>query len=164
MLDRQASPQFSAPAVRGVEPSGLDRVLAGAGGDAASLLARCLLGGIFVQSGFGKLMGLEGFAASLARNGVPMPELWAIIGAVVEFAGGLAVIIGWQTRAAAALMLAFTVVATLISHRFWEFAEVAARRQQAVQFAKNIAIMGGFLLLFVQGGRRFGVDGWRGRG
>src|SRR5437588_4536401 len=39
--------------------------------DLDCLLGRILIGGIFVQSGFGKLMGLDAFAAGLARNGIP---------------------------------------------------------------------------------------------
>jgi putative oxidoreductase len=138
-----------------------DRLRPEAAANAIWLLARCLIGGLFLQSGTGKLMGLDAFAAGLAKNGVPMPDIAATIGATVEFCGGLAIVIGLQTRYAALLMVAFTIVATLISHRFWELAEPAARRQQAVQFGKNIAIIGGFLLLFVQGGGRYSVDGWR---
>jgi putative oxidoreductase len=134
----------------------------GVGGDAIWLLARLCIGGIFVNSGLGKLMALDAFAASLAKNGVPMADVVAVIGAAVEFFGGLAIVLGIQTRYAALLMALFTITATLISHRFWELADVAARRQQGIHFAKNLAIFGAFLLLFVQGGGRFSVDGrWR---
>ena len=162
MLDRPATFEPSTPFTRSSSFSALDRFVAGAGGEAVWLLARCLIGGIFVQSGLGKLMALDAFAASLAKNGVPMADVAALVGAVVEFGGGLAIVIGLQTRTAALLMVAFTVVATLISHRFWELQD-AARKPQAVQFAKNLAIAGAFLLLFVQGGGRLGFDGWRRR-
>jgi putative oxidoreductase len=58
----------------------------------------------------------------------------------------------------------FTIIATAIGHRYWEIAEPAARRVQQSNFAKNITIIGGFILLFVTGGGRFSVDGWRRRG
>ena len=35
------------------------------------LLGRILIGGIFVQSGFDKLMGLDAFATGLAARGLP---------------------------------------------------------------------------------------------
>jgi putative oxidoreductase len=158
MLDRPA--QFESSPSAG--SSALDRFSKGAGGHALWLLARCFMGGLFVQSGIVKLMGLDAFAAGLAKNGVPMADTAALVGAAVEFGGGVAIVIGLQTRNAALLMIAFTIVATLISHRFWELAD-AARRQQAVQFGKNIAIIGGFLLLFLHGGGRFSLDGWRRR-
>ena len=161
MLDRppreesaSASPQFA--------HSSAERPAAQAAHDALWLLGRCLIGCIFVQSGFGKLLALGAFAASLAKNGLPAPEAMAVIGAVTEFFGGLAIVVGFMTRPAALIMVAFTITATLISHRFWEFEDLA-RRQQSVQFAKNLAILGGFLLLLVQGGGRLSFDGWRRR-
>jgi putative oxidoreductase len=124
--------------------------------DGALLLGRILLGGIFVLSGYGKLMGLSAFAASLERNGVPFASVMAPIGAAVEFFGGVAIVLGIETRYAAALMVAFVIVATLISHRFWEYQD-AARQTQQTHFLKNMAIIGGFVLLFAQGGGRFAV-------
>ena len=54
-------------------------------------------------------------------------------------------------------MILFVIVATGISHRYWEFAE-SARRLQESQFFKNLSIIGGFLLLAVTGSGRFGLD------
>jgi putative oxidoreductase len=53
------------------------------------------------------------------------------------------------------------IVATLISHRFWELQD-AARRAQVTQFSKNVAIIGGFVLLHAAGGGRYAVERlWR---
>ena len=71
---------------------------------------------------------------------------------------GLAVLIGFKTRWAALLMLLFTIVATLIAHRFWAYPE-AQRAMQQTQFMKNLAIMGGYLFLFVAGAGAWSVDG-----
>ena len=141
----------------------IDR-LAAVWNDTICLLGRILIGGIFVQSGFQKLMGLDAFAASLARNGIPaaIAPVLAPIGAGVEFVGGLAVVFGLMTRYAAVLMIVFVIVATLISHRFWVL-EGAERRAQTVQFAKNAAIIGGFLFAFVTDGGRLSLDRWRRR-
>src|SRR5262249_6657560 len=122
-------------------------------GDTLLVLGRILLGGIFVLSGYAKLMSLSAFAASLAKNGVPFAAAIAPVGAGVEFFGGLAIILGIETRYAAFLMILFVIVATLISHRFWEFQD-AARRVQETQFSKNIAIIGGFVTLLAAGGGR----------
>jgi len=128
MLDRPR--QQSSWSVRPSD-SGIDRFASGTAANVLWLVARCLIGGLFVQGGGVKLMALDAFAASLAKNGVPMADIAAAIGAAVEFGGGLAIVVGLQTRYAAPLMVAFTIIATLISHRFWEFAD-AARRQQSV--------------------------------
>lgn len=136
----------------------IDRVAADFG-NALWLLGRILLGGIFVQSGLEKLMDLNAFAALLTAGGVPMASLLAPIGATVEFVGGLAIVFGLGTRYAALLMIAFVIVATLISHRFWS-APPAEREEQMIQFAKNVAIIGAFLFVFVTGGGRYSLDRW----
>jgi putative oxidoreductase len=130
-------------------------------GDPWRLIGRILLGGIFVVSGYGKLMGLAAFAASLEQKGVPYASALAPVGASVEFFGGLAIVLGVEVRSAALLMIAFVIVATLISHRFWELQD-AARSAQVTQFSKNMAIIGGFALLHAAGGGRFAVERlWR---
>jgi putative oxidoreductase len=144
-------------------PLALADRLAAMTGDTVLLLGRIAIGLIFVESGFGKLTNLAGFAESLASKGVPAAALLALVGAVVEFAGGIAVILGLATRYAAILTAAFVVAATLISHRFWEF-EGAAYQMQHIQFGKNLAIFGGFLVLFAVGGGRFSLDRLLGRG
>jgi len=136
----------------------IDRVAAD-WGSALWLLGRILIGAIFVHSGFEKLMNLDGFAASLAKGGLPFSSEQAPVGAVVEFVGGLAIVLGLGTRYAALLMIAFTIVATLIAHRFWA-APPDQRHMQVVQFAKNVAIIGGFLLVFVTGGGHFSLERW----
>lgn len=123
------------------------------------LLGRLALGAIFVKSGIQKLLALSAFAASLAQRGVPQSEMWAVIGATVEFVGGILIVTGFRVREASLLMILFVIVATGISHRFWEFA-AAARTAQESQFFKNLSIIGGFLLLFVAGGGRYSVDAW----
>jgi len=140
---------------------GTETHVAATHGDALLLLGRILLGGIFVISGYAKLFGLAAFAASLERRGVPFASAIAPIGAGVEFFGGLAIVLGIEVRYAALPMIAFVIVATLISHRFWEFAD-AARRTQTTNFSKNVAIIGGFVLLHVAGGGRYAVERlWR---
>jgi putative oxidoreductase len=93
---------------------------------------------------------------------VPAPEVFGIVGACVEFFGGIAVVLGLASRYVALLMIVFVVVATLISHRFWEYADAQQFRAQQGQFMKNLTIIGGYLLLFACGGGGFSMDAlWR---
>jgi putative oxidoreductase len=127
------------------------------------LAGRVLIGWLYVESGFRKLLAMDPFIASLTRRNVPWATFWGWIGTLVEFLGGLALLLGAFTRCAALAILVFTIVATLIGHRYWEIAEPAARRMQHSHFLKNLAIMGGIVLLFVTRAGRFSVDGWRRR-
>jgi putative oxidoreductase len=131
--------------------------------DVILLLGRLALGVIFVKSGLQKLLALGAFAASLASRGVPQSSFWAVVGATVELVGGILIVTGLKTRHASLLMILFVIVATGISHRYWEFADAAARRAQESQFFKNFSIIGGFLLLYVSGSGRFGLDALLGR-
>jgi putative oxidoreductase len=126
--------------------------------DTLLLIGRILLGLIFLRSGSDKLLNIDGFAAGLARNGVPMSTFFGWLGAVVEFISGVAIVFGFATRYAAVLMTAFVIVATLIAHRYWELADAGARRMNDINFYKNVAIIGGAFYLFVTGGGRYALD------
>ena len=125
--------------------------------DWALLLGRLTLAAIYLPSGFSKLLHLGSFAQGLTNRGVPGGTLVAVLGAGVEFLGSICIIVGFQTRWAALVMAAFTVAAALVSHRFWD-ADEAARAMQYIQFMKNLAITGGFVILFVAGAGRYSVD------
>ena len=121
------------------------------------LVGRVLIGWIFVRSGWGKVMDLHTFAASMPGRG-GLPAWLGYVAGPVEVIGGAAVILGLFSRWAALLMLVFTAAATFSSHRYWEFAE-PARRAQDVNFYKNVAIMGGFFFMMAAGGGRWSLDG-----
>ena len=121
------------------------------------LLGRVAMGAIFVLSGFGKLMNFSGFAASLAAKGLPFPTVWAGVAVLVEFGGGLAVVLGIRVRLAALVMIGFTIAAMLLAHHFWTM-EGAERAGNYVHFMKNLAIIGGFLFLFLLGGGPIALD------
>jgi putative oxidoreductase len=127
------------------------------------LVARVLIGWIFVSGGWAKIFGLEAFIAGLERQNVPAPSVLGYVGAATEFFGGLAIVLGIGTRYAALAILIFTIMATLIAHRYWDFTDLAAQRQQRTQFFKNLTMMGGMILLFITGGGRFSIDGLLGR-
>ncbi|MFL5065277.1 MAG: DoxX family protein [Xanthobacteraceae bacterium] len=159
MSIRSAEPGDTAPSRSAA--SGID-AFAAKFYDELLLVSRVALGLIFVLSGYMKLMGLAAFSASLAARGVPAAWLWGPVGATVEFVGGLLIVLGLGTRYAALLMILFVIVATAISHRFWEFADPQQFRTQQSQFLKNLSIIGGFLFVLAAGGGRFSLDNpWR---
>jgi putative oxidoreductase len=125
--------------------------------DTVLLIARIALGVIFLRESIFKFMDLNGFIDSMAGRGMPMASLIAPIAAVAEFCGGVAVILGFATRYAALLMVAFTIAASLTSHRYWEQTGNAARNND-LHFYKNLSVIGGFLALFVAGAGRYSID------
>lgn len=124
--------------------------------DFVILVARVMIGLIFVMSGWSKLMNFGAAVAGIAKRGVP--EALAYLAPPVEFFGGIAIVLGLFTEAAAILMVVFTIIATATSHRYWEYADAAQYRAQNTNFWKNVTMMGGMLLLFVTGGGRWSID------
>jgi putative oxidoreductase len=128
--------------------------------DGLLLPARILLAAIFVQSGFGKLMGFEGLADSMAAKGLPLPLLWAIAAVAAEFGGSLLILFGLGTRLIAPVMVVFVAFAAVLGHPFWA-ADAEHYQAQYINFMKNVAILGGYLALFVAGPGAISLDGWR---
>ena len=124
--------------------------------DLLLLCGRLLLGWIFVQSGWRKLMDIPGFVVTMPRRG--LPEFMGYVAPPVELIGGLLILFGFATRYAALLILLFTIIATFSSHRYWDFADAGQRQQQSSHFWKNVSMMGGQVLLFVTGAGRYAVD------
>jgi putative oxidoreductase len=131
------------------------------GGRGAWLIGRLLIGGLFLVSGAHKLAALDQFATSLVKNGISdsVAAVLAPLAALAETVGGLCIALGFLTSPASLLMIAFTIVAAFVSHRFWEFDGSMAQIQQA-HFMKNIMIAGAFCLLYVSGGGPCSIDRW----
>lgn len=125
------------------------------GEDVILLAGRILLGAIYVQSGWRKLMDLTAFVQTMPRRG--LPEFLGYLAAPVEFLGGLCMVFGLATRYTSLVMFLFLIVATFSSHRFWA-AEAAQYANQTSHFWKNVSMMGGTALLFVTGAGRYAID------
>jgi putative oxidoreductase len=125
--------------------------------DLAVLVGRILLAVMFVLSGYGKLTGFDGAVGYISSKGLPMPQVLAAIAILIEVGGGLAIIIGWKTRWAALAFIVFLIVITPIFHNYWAVAADQMMGQQ-INFMKNVAVLGGMLLLLGFGAGRYSVD------
>jgi putative oxidoreductase len=127
-----------------------------------SFIGRLLLAALFLPAGISKIGGFAGTAGYIASKGLPLPEVGAAIAVVVEIVGGLALILGFGTRLAALALALFTLVATFIFHNYWGFPADQAFVQQ-LMFYKNIAVVGGLLVLAAHGAGAWSLDGKRQR-
>jgi putative oxidoreductase len=121
------------------------------------LIARILLALLFLVSALRSLGAVAGTAGYLSRLGVPMSEVMAWCVIIVEIVGSGMLIVGWRTRLAAWGLVAFVVVATLLAHRFWAV-DPAQYANQLNHFLKNLAVIGGLLLVTVHGPGRLALD------
>lgn len=109
------------------------------------LVARLLLGLIFVMSGISKITGFEGTQQYMASHGIPLTAFFLVAAIVVEILGGLSVILGLWARAGATVLCLFLIPATLIFHTDF------SQQTQLIMFLKNISIMGGLLFVVAFG-------------
>jgi putative oxidoreductase len=119
--------------------------------DTVLLRAHLAVAALFLPAGIGKLSNLAGFTAMLTSKDVLFPDLLAVLGVAAEILGPVELILGVSPRLTALLLIGFTLVASLISHSFWTFADAAQVARQQTQFLKNLAIIGGLLFYFVSG-------------
>ena len=125
--------------------------------DLLALVGRVLIAYLFIPAGFGKLMGFAGTVGYIQSAGMPMPEVAAVGAILVELGVGLAMLVGFKTRIAALILAAFTLVATLVFHAFWAVPE-AQQMVTKLLFTKNIAVIGGLLVLAAFGPGALSVD------
>ncbi len=119
---------------------------------AAQLLGRVLLSIIFIMAGWGKISAPDATIAYIASHGLPIPQVAYYVDLVIEFGGGLAILLGLQTRFSALVLAGFCVVTGVIFHYH------PGDQGQMINYLKNLAMAGGFLQLFAVGGGAWSLD------
>lgn len=121
----------------------------------AALIGRILLAAIFIVSGVGKIIDPAPAAAMLA--GVGLPANMALGVGVFELVAGILLVIGLMTRLVSIVLFVYIGLTILFFHS--AFTDPA----QQVNALKNLAMMGGMLMVFAYGQMRWSYDHWRAR-
>lgn len=121
------------------------------------VIGRVLLALMFVKAGFGKLGNIEGTAAYIASGGLPMASALAVLVGLLELVGGLALAVGYKARWTALALGVFTLLASVLFHKFWA---VPAEQQmvQQLMFLKNMAVAGGMFVVAALGAGPVSLD------
>jgi putative oxidoreductase len=117
---------------------------------AAALLGRLLLSAIFLHEAWSKLTGYSMTIAYMQAFGVPGQFLPLAIG--FELGCGLLILFGYQTRIAGLMLAGFCVATAALFHTR------LSDRNQLLHFEKDLAIAGGFLIVFAQGSGAWSID------
>ena len=125
--------------------------------NALNLIGRLMIAALFLPAGLAKLSGFEGTVGYITSVGLPLPTVAAAVALAVEVLASVALIVGFQTRIAAAVLAVFTVVASVFFHAFWAAAPEQAFVQQLL-FFKNIGVIGGLLVLVSSGAGAWSLD------
>jgi putative oxidoreductase len=126
------------------------------------LCGRILMSAVFIMGGIGKITGFSFEESMVAAKHLPMPAVALGVALVIELVGGLAILTGLFTRWTASIVFLYMIPTTLLFHNFWAV-QGADRIDTIIHFEKNLAIMGGLLLLAAFGPGALSIDSVRGR-
>ena len=111
-----------------------------------SLLSRIFLSAIFIWSGINKILNPVATQENMSAHGMPFTLVFLVAAIALEILGGLSVLLGIKTRWGAAMLIIFLIPATLIFHT-----DFSTELEQAM-FLKNLAMLGGLVMLIQYGG------------
>lgn len=115
-------------------------------------LGRLLMSSLFIWAGLHKLMNPGGTAQYFAGAHIPVPNIavWVVI--AIEVLGGLAILVGYQTRWAAAVLAVFCLATGFGVHL------PVGDQANMINFYKNLVMAGGFLYVVAYGPGSISID------
>jgi putative oxidoreductase len=126
---------------------------AGVGQKVVVLLGRLFFAAIFLTAGPNHFREQTiGYAAS---QGVPLASIAVPVSGLLAIVGGLSILLGYRAKIGAWLVALFLVPVTLMMHKFWAASDPMMAQIQMVMFMKNVAMLGGALLI-----SQFGAGPW----
>ena len=114
------------------------------------LFGRVLISLLFLLNGYFKVINYDGTLEWMESYGVPGIFLTPAI--ILEIAAPILLIIGYKTKIAAGLLAIFCLTTALVFHTDF------SNQMQITSFLKNIGLAGGFLIIVVNGSRKFSLD------
>lgn len=123
-----------------------------------NFIGRILIAALFLPAGIAKLTAFDGSVNYFASIGIAMPAIAVVATIIVEIFGSLLLVIGYKTRIIAIGLAIFTLIASVIGHAYWSAPAEQAYVAQLL-FYKNIAIIGGLIILATSGAGSISIDG-----
>ena len=114
------------------------------------LCARILISALFFTNGVFKIMNYDGTVNWMEGYGVP--GILIIPAIILEIFGPVLIILGYKIKITAAILSVFCLATAFIFHNDF------SNQMQLTSFLKNIALSGGFLLLVINGSKKFSLD------
>jgi putative oxidoreductase len=125
-----------------------------------TLFGRLAFAALFLPAGLSKLSGFSGTVGYIASVGLPLATAGAVLAILIEVLGAVALIAGLFTRLVALVLAVFTALASFWFHAYWTLPADQAFVQELL-FFKNIAVIGGLLVLASHGAGTLSLDARR---
>jgi len=115
-------------------------------------LSHLQLASIFISSGAQAFLGPgQQQVRKVADAGIPQPNIAMELNGAAMVIGGTMLALGFAPRLAATILIGCLIPTTLVGHPFWKEEDQAARRNQEIQFAKNLGLLGGLIKVLLDG-------------
>jgi putative oxidoreductase len=128
-------------------------------------LGRVLVSAVFLVFGVLQVTHIGNYISnpavvkfSATIGGILSPTIIAYLVAAIDLIGGTLILVGFRTRWAAIVLIAFVALTIIFVHPFWTM-DGPARAANRVQFYKNLSIIGALLFLTLLGSGRYSLDG-----
>jgi putative oxidoreductase len=112
---------------------------------AAFLIGRVMVGGMYLSAGVTNLIELDGKAGYTASKGVPDPKTWVTLASLLLVVAGFSFITGLRPRIGIGALVLFLIPVTLIMHNFWVFDGIQ-RMSELHAFLGNLGLLGSALI------------------
>jgi putative oxidoreductase len=121
-------------------------------------LGRLLFAAIFILAAPHHFTSADmGYAAA---KGVPMANVLVPLSGVIALLGGLSILLGFQAKIGAWLIVLFLVPVTLMMHNFWADKDAATAMMDQIMFLKNSSMLGGAIMIAYFGSGPCSLDSW----
>lgn len=117
-------------------------------------LARPMMAAMFITGGADSLRNPGLRPDLVAKAGLDNADQLVKINGATMLAAGLTLATGRLPRLSALALAGTLVPTTLVGHPFWSETDKAAKKQQQIQFFKNLSMLGGLLLAAADTGGR----------
>jgi putative oxidoreductase len=124
---------------------------------AIPFIGRLLIVYIYATSGYAKVVAWQANVAYMSAHHLPFIYVLLAAATVIEIGGSICLVAGYRARWTAFIMFLYTTIVTLVLHNYWAYQGVI-RGATETQFRKNLAIMGGLLLLSYAGAGAWSLD------
>ena len=125
--------------------------------DVTDLIGRLFLSFIFLFEAYDSIKYFHAVQETMTNYGITWKQDLLLSGAIILLLlGGTLLLLGYRSSFGAVLLLMYWIPVTFIAHSFWnDPSEIY--REESMQFMKNLAIMGGLLIVLVNGSGRYSM-------
>lgn len=125
--------------------------------DVTDLIGRIFLSAIFIFEAVDTILYIDKTKATMDQYGLTWNQNLLVYGTIfLLLGGGLMVLLGYRSTFGALLLLLYWVPVTFLVHDFWNYPKDQLRLQ-SILFMKDVAIIGGLLMLAGKGSGRYSM-------